>query len=733
MSGVLQIVFFGTIVLCVFAVGLPLSILGLDEKNKRILVPFSVLTGTACITLTSYYLSVMGLSMKSFARSVLILLLMCSLCLCIFFRKKLAGFITAELLDLTKICLCILAGGIVLAPVILYNGGFTYVDTYTYVSIADVLQDIGYNKIVSNDIYMPYLTQINLYQEQGYRIGAQMLLAFFTAFFSRGFSIEMYSPVTALGVVCCGCGAWIFVELNYCINKMSSLLSVLLVTLNVPVVIWSGIYGFLPQVYGLAYFMAAYALMITVVRNDTPKVFSANCVFCAIFIALLGLGYNELLPFYVLTVLGFLIMHIVLNRKGKSILLGTFKKLIVIAGTTIIILEPYFLKMIKAIIAQLGVSSVGWEHPGSIWTFLGYILGTVPADFYYQSTNYSVSSKIYYAVFTLTIMFLLVEAIYRLCKAKHLMVLNIFISLLPFLIMLLYFCFFANNPFGDGRGNKWSIYKVVQYSVVIILPYSGVLLSSLWNRKKWMISMVGILMAITGIYNGILYADLSVEPIRQLTGNRDNPIGEYYKLHDTYKNYEKNIYVIGAPNTHRKLLTYFLQGNKLMSDWGTDDYFYVYHDFIPEYKEDGIILYYNPYCENSIANFEELQQFPVMVEWGESFYPQESNETDTWRWCSEKEGTIEVKSFRPDNNVKIHLELSGVEPLMTDIVISNESGKIIKTIPINNQARESVEISLNFADEECQKLFFSYTGSGAQTETGRIITFGLWNVTVEED
>lgn len=733
MSAMLQILFFSTIVLCVFAVGLPFSILGLNEKNKCILVPFSVLAGTVCITLVSYYLSVMGLSMRSFAKPVLILLLMCSLCLCIFFRKRLAGLMTVELLDLAKICLCVLAGGIVLAPVILYNGGFTYVDTYTYVSIADVLQDIGYNKVVLNDIYMPYLTQINLYQEQGYRIGAQMLLAFFTAFFSRGFSIEMYSPITALGVVCCGCGAWIFVELNYYINKMSSLLSVLLVTLNVPVVIWSGIYGFLPQVYGLAFFMAAYALMIAVVRNDTPKIFEVNCVFCAMFIALLGLGYNELLPFYVLTVLGFLIMNLVLNRKEKSILLGMCKKLIIITGATIIILGPYFLKMIKAIVAQFKVNSVGWEHLGGIWTFLGYVLGTVPADFYYQSIQYSISSKIYYTVLTVAIILLLFEAIYKLCKEKHSMVLDMLISFLPFFIMLLYFGFFTINPFGDGKGNKWSIYKVIQYSIVIILPYSGVLLSSLWSRKKWMIGMLSILMTITSICNGIYYADLSVEPIRQLTGNRENPMGEYYKLYDTYKNCEKKIYVIGAPNTHRRLITYFLQKNKLMSDWGTDDYFYVYHDFIPEYKEDGLVLYYNPYCENPIANFEKIQQFPIMIEWGEVFFSQESNDTDTWNWCSEGEGIIEVKSYSHEQNIKIYLELSCVEPSMTDIVISNESGGVIKTISVNNQVREPVEIPLDFSDGECQKLFFSYEGSGLQTETGRTITFGLWNVTVKED
>lgn len=258
------------------------------------------------------------------------------------------------------------------------------------------------------------------------------------------------------------------------------------------------------------------------------------------------------------------------------------------------------------------------------------------------------------------------------------------------------------------------------------------LLSSLWEKRKEIVSIVVIVLLASSIRNGIVYADQSVEPIRQLTGNRENPIGEYYKLYNTYKNETRMINLIGAPETHRKLVTYFLQNNLLMSDWGSDSYFYVYHDYVPEYDAEGIILQWNPYSENAIANYEELQQLPITFELGENFYSQETNGTDVWNWCDGRGGVLKIINFSPKKKMKVSFEISCVDTNLADIVISNENGEILEIVSVNNQKRERVELILEFGDETGKELYLSYDGSEIMTEIGRNITFCLWNIIIEE-
>lgn len=726
MNAGLQIVFYIIVIIIVFLVGMPFTFAFLSDKTKNVFIPLSLLNGAAILIICSFYFSyVCNKEMVSFSRQILALFIIIAIIFLAVKRKEFLLLIKNDKSNYCKVLLCIVGGGIALLPSVVFNGGFTYVDTYTYVSIADILQDIGYGEIIENDIYFPYLTQINLYQTQGYRIGAQMLLAFYSAVFQREFSLELYAPLSALGIILCGCGAWLFVELNYKVNRLTSFLAVLLTVFNIPILSWCAIYGFFPQVYGLAYFIASYGIFIYIIRakNHYRKgIFFIN----GIFIATVGFTYNEVFPFLIL-VFGLFFLSYCLYEKKISVIFKAIKDILVVGIFAILLLVPYFGNMVKAILSQMKTSgAVGWEVSGGIWSFIGHIFSTVPADFYYESSIYNMYDKLIYSSFTLIMLVLLILGVGLLLRSKSYEILaDAVVSLVPFVALFVFFTYIVRNPFNEGYGNKWSAYKVVQYSITIILPYAAVFLSYTYELKilRRILGCICVIFVLSNIKNGLVYANVSVEPIRQLTGNFENPIGEYYKLYDNFKNEENVINILGAPDTHRKLSTYFLQKNRLISNWGTDSYFYIYHDKVPIYDESGIILHYNPMSTNKVANYEVLDTFPIDIEFSEEFYQQETTESDNWNWCSERIGSIYFNKYLKEDKRKITFEIAGVTEKPANVRIYDGAGNVLKEVQISGDKREYVEL-----EGDIESLKFEYFGETLNTESERCITFSIWNI-----
>ena len=68
--------------------------------------------------------------------------------------------------------------------------------------------------------------------------------------------------------------------------------------LNIPIIFWNAIYGFLPQTIGSAFCLAAVIAVNNIERWENDKRWNIMC--SALMISALALSYNEMLPFFVL-------------------------------------------------------------------------------------------------------------------------------------------------------------------------------------------------------------------------------------------------------------------------------------------------------------------------------------------------------------------------------------------------------------------------------------------------
>lgn len=616
--------------------------------------------------------------------------------------------------DCVSIIIAFFGASVILSLRFLYGAEYPYVDGFSYICNADYFQSYGYTVPVdSNDqILHPWLSQTFLYQKFHLRIGTQMMLALFSSFFSMHFSIDMFLPMIATGVVILSLGGSIFFTDN---NSKIQILTTTIIALNTPIIIWMAQSGFLPQIYGSAFIVYATGQYFQIVNNfiDTKKKYDVREYFIiAISWCGIALSYSEMVPFMALLVISSLVYQRILLNKFYfqmlrlpivSILICTF------------ILFPYIPGMIKAIFSQFG-AIVGWNQIKDLNTYISQFYSVTGPDYSYSNGVWDANAHLFQLI---TLLMIIATVLGFMHLSKQIKT-EITFLMIPYVILYLYFLLFTDNPWAVGNiGNSWSVFKLMQYWYVLISPVIGLSLGTFLKRNSGFYFFV-ILYILYNSNEGIQYAkSLANNMVSYVGDDNEDPIQEYYDLYDKYANYENIIWLDNLPNKHRQLIAYFLQDNLLISNWDSDDYMATIPEFDINDYNVGIHLIYKPLNENEIAGCIE----PCLYNWGEQLNFTSNNPTandyciagfsfneDFGTWNDGKEATMEFKLIEdPKDDIILYMELYPItDNQVMEIAIDDT---IISTLYVTKEGWYSVTIPKKYVEDYNLDICFRFPNS----------------------
>lgn len=718
MSDILQLIYYTSTVIIVFPIGLAVVLLAKKEQENWI--PKSYMYGTAILTISSYWLSCFSKNgLRGPSKYFILLALLGAVSICVIRRTLFRQYLkSVSKGDIINFLICSVLGALPMVLIIGFGAQFPYIDGYTYICNADYLMDYGYNVIIQPEDTMlhPWLSQTMLYQNANLRIGAQMFLALFSGLFNVKFSLELFMPITAYGVFLCGMAAWSFASKKYAESRYYKTIAIILVVANVPIVLWNAVYGFMPQTFGSAFFMAALAAILGF--ENWKKDAKWNILSTALLFACGALCYNEMLPFLVLVTAMIILKYLILNKNER-------KQIIVYisccAITAMIYIVTFVPSMIRSTLAQFGVV-VGWHQDKDIYTYISYFLSTVPAEYSFHSVPYSMT-LFFYEILTVI---LLVAVIIGFGKSKKSVKTEFICVSLPYVLVLLYFVIFTDNPFIGGRGNSWSIYKLMQYYFVAAVPYIAICISEILNKMHKAVIIVIIAgFAMFNMGNAVSYMETLSYSMENYVEESEESIYEYYKLYEQYGQSEQRIILHNIPDKHRQMITYFLKDVELISDWNRDVYYSVIPDMPQQLFNTGIHLTYDLDATGGVAGLVERD---VNLEMGEGFYEQESDEDSYWNW-SKKESTISIVNYT-SNDLLLCFEVFGIKNEETEeLRIYSNNNELLQRVEVVPGELTNIKVNV---PADMSEIHFSYSGDEVVSETdARELAFAVKGYTIQ--
>ncbi|WP_410770723.1 hypothetical protein [Fontibacillus sp. BL9] len=698
-----QLLIFLLLVVVVFISGFWLSVFLLGNKLRNYKFLFTFLLGTVWLILISSWVSYLGFSMKdSYLYILLVTVIIDIIALLSEIRnKRLREWIPGKYQIIVLFC-GLISSLIILFPILYFKAFNPYTDGFTYISIADYLLNHSYFQPADPNPYYPWLTQMKLYQDAGYRMGAQFLLSFMTALFNREMSLEVYMPVTALSQFLLVVVMWLFCKEGIKISTKASLIAVFFTAIHLSIPINSALWGFYPQAFGVVLGAAVFMLFLNKDIWEGPGSSSDRwkmLIVTSLVSASTVITYSEYVPFIALSVFFLLVFHLIVSKSYKYVFSNIIGLIILIS----IFSNVGLIKAIGAIRHQLGVV-VGWHIPYDLWQYLLMTLSLNPI--YNAHSMFLNHHFLFFIVSCLASLILFIVLKYFILNRDMAQYRRqIFLVASSFILMLIYFTFFADNPwFSDKMGHSWNIHKIIQYMFFIFPPIIGLSLYDFWNKSKinkfistfLVLGYIPIVLVFT--YH---YSLMSTEQMRTYTGNNENPIYEYYKLKDTYKDEKRpiNLALSTDLTKHRQMIAYFLKNNNLVSDWSDDGY--ISGSMSAEnrnlsFDSKGITLMFNQHAANKIANME-LVTGKVITNFISGVYGLEKNETQSWHWSS---GDVKINVFNPsvDNEKKIARFIFSVglppgvaESKAIDVIYN---GNHIKELVIEPTQSNPIDLSL---------------------------------------
>lgn len=725
MSNEIQCLYYFLCILGIFFLGVPGYILFC--QNKKVMIPFSCLFGVAEIIFISYWCSISGLTERQIVYVVLTVFVLSWGYLLTKAKKHLIYRFCKQ--DMLLLLLCSLAGMLPMMPILVFGAAFPYSDEYTYICIADYLLEHGYNEMPALDAYHPWLTQVYLYQLCHLRMGAQFFLSFWTAIAGENYSIILYAPISGVGVFLFGMAVWLYVS-DFFASSKATLYAVIFSVFNITIVVWCAEIGFLPQIFGFSFMILGLRGIKNVLKSDVFD--KIKILECAFFIVVLAFCYSELIPFLFLFLIIYVFMY---GHFGYSMQNSCFRMLFVMLAS-IALMGAYSLEMIYAIWFQIN-SPVGWEQSTNWFSYVGYLFSTVPAYFNYAQANNQLL-KMSFVIATLFMIIALCRGIKYYTNSNKILLEFVAVSL-PYLLLLIYFSSIAQNPFGLGFGNSWSIFKLVQYYFIIISIVIFPFFAYAFNEDK-KISKFSVRCFLLGyiffsVVNNYYYSDKITNEMSEYVGNKENPIIEYFLLENKYKGEKKTINIMDTPENQRKLITYFLRENTLSSDWSTDGYFGVYSSHLggadPKYDSDGITLKHSPNDSEAIAGMLEVDVNTVTSKpfKGVGQVEKIDNAEHTWTW-NDVISIYAVRNYSvKDCEIALSFELSSASPQLSAVSIYLND-RLIDTVNVISGKFTSCLYNVKLQGETKNELKFIYRGElvGPTKNDSRVLALMVRNI-----
>lgn len=600
-----------------------------------------------------------------------------------------------------------------------------WLDSYTYVSCADHMLTHGWKEKLVYEEFFPWKTQVQWYQDWGLRVGGQQLMAFLTAVVKNELSFASLVPCLAVGSMLTGCGLLRFTTciLDRYMAKEKRFVAEVVVCLFAALngfLFVDPFQGFYPMTLGSAFFLLTVSEIILGLSETYEK---GSVLWGTIYACCTAITYSEILPFLALQVICLLVYKVFTDKK----VLNQFTKYIIkIALFSILFLNIYVLDAIKAIIMEMQ-DAVGSPREYGIFEYTGYIIGTLPSLYSFHMGE-AVIQKLFFLLITGVFGFGIVLMFKKYINKKE-MLKHIGLLCLPFVVLLFYFSFFARNLWEDGTGNSYSVYKTVRYFSLLILPLIAIAVNQFYyserNLRRFWVYIYIVMISLIGIYNVVSQYSYARSGVAQLLGKEDKNFESYYQLRERLRGEERVINLVGLPEAHARLISYFLKECKVAWPYRNDIFHWRYVDADPPYAEDGLTYIYKP-NEESIAGLVEYPKGYCELILRDGFY-QEERLQDEERICWSKRQSV-LTVTRPidieeevDVNFQIYLNIPCQESNIK--IYDNASGELLRTINTYTDDLEPITIQFTLEMENLLERDLKLEFEGAAYEGERELAF----------
>ncbi|WP_441229147.1 hypothetical protein AB7828_01075 [Tardiphaga sp. 215_C5_N2_1] len=472
-------------------------------------------------------------------------------------------------------------GSSLLVPLLFYGAFNAHNDAFTYLAHSGWLQSHSFSEKIAPEAVTPLTTQVLLYQQLGFRMGASFVLSFVQALSGLQWTYDVYPAViiTSVSACCLSIGFPIARPLR----RLSRPLRFLVLTLpafGAGGLVFAANFGFLPQILGMAFACAALFLLGPVVdwvsraRKIDGAFVKAGFV-GALLISALTMAYSELVPFVGLALVISVIVLVVRNRSWSSV---TVFGLIVV-GISLLILNGEVLRAYNALKLQSGAvvgSPVAWSLLG----FVAHAMGVHGAAWDgFQWTAPQASWATYLGGIALFVAFVALMSsltTYRtwtmVCEP---VLLPAAVILSVFGLGIVYFRYGVVSPFNVGRGQSWSQFKLSDWAHPFVSAFALLAFLSILPKRKTLSRRLIISLFICGFLGAGAIAKGRIRPyVQSYDGLRD--IARFYT---NFREAVLDACRLDAPvylalsdrdEKFRRIAALYLPDREVQADWDPD-------------------------------------------------------------------------------------------------------------------------------------------------------------------
>jgi hypothetical protein len=631
-------------------------------------------------------------------------------------------------------------GASLLAPLLFYGAFNAHNDAFTYLAHSGWLQSHSFSDKVAPEGVTPLTTQVLLYQQLGFRMGASFVLSFVQALSGLRWAYDVYPAVIIAGVSACCLSIGFPIARK--LRRLSRPLQLLVLTFpafGFGGLVFAANFGFLPQILGMAFASAAVFLLGPVVNwvSRTRKIngasFKAGFV-GALLISALTMAYSELAPFVGLALA--IAIFILAARNPSWLPVAIFG--LIVAGISLLILNGEVLRAYNALKLQSG-AVVGSPVPWSLLGFIAHAMGVHGAAWDgFQWTAPQASWATYlggiaiFVAFVALMSSLITYRTWRMAWEPVLLPSAIILSV--FGLGVAYFRYGAISPFPVGQGQSWSQFKLSDWAHPFVSVFALLAFLSILPKGRTLSRRVIISLFVCGFFGAGAIAMGRIRPYEQsYDGVRD--IARFYTdFRETVLKAcrpDAPVYLAlgGRDERFRQIATLYLAERYVLSDWAGDVYVEPWLQENERHRQldAGQCIVERRSSEQVVAGGHDVGSFVVggLNENGrirtlstEGAHERESNAKNCWRWI-EKSVTFHLQPLLIPEHFKrtrVRFTVQARGPQTITLRLAGDEGEVSRSFSVASNELEIFDEVLDVRPSSIRQL--DLTTDGRATPLG---------------
>jgi hypothetical protein len=475
----------------------------------------------------------------------------------------------------------------ILSPLLIYGGFNAHNDAFTYLAHSNWLQSHAFSEVIAKEQVTPLTTQIALYQNGGFRMGASFLLGLVQSLLNLEWSYEVYPSISISSIsACCLAMGFPLAGLLRSIHRNARLMLLALPSFTIGGLIFGANFGFLAQEVGLSMsagllFALGPTLRLLSGHGNSARSIGKAAVPVSVLFAATVYAYSELTPLILPTLIisGFFI----------ALRYQSWKKVFFYVGLQLGLASLYLNSEIFRVLAALKVQSavvvggaVNWLLPG----YFAHVLGCHGGA--WDKFQWSLPENIGSASFYLGVVITGVLTIVLLLNSRSTVRVMLNGKLLPagsFLLIafagFIYFRYFVISPFPTGKGQSWNQFKLTEWAHPFAMAFTLLAISGLLKHIGKYIETIITIVFLIGLCVAANFGEKRISPLIQYYGGTRNLYLFYQEFRQTIlttcdNEFPVSIYLAlnGQHHKFRQMATYFLPDYNINSDWMDDNVIY---------------------------------------------------------------------------------------------------------------------------------------------------------------